>query len=145
MQFEVPYKLNVSGVKQVAIEIKFSHFADALRLAQEHMSLAPHKIFFSYQGYAYLLGHRINYNTLEKLDKETLKKMRGDPITPELLKATHPRGDSLYDFDFDSTPLLHDIFPEDIDSVNYLLHEIAACESLQNRSSKQDTEYLPER
>lgn len=31
MQFEVPYKLNVSGVKQVAIEIKFSHFADAVR------------------------------------------------------------------------------------------------------------------
>lgn len=74
----------------------FKHFEWVLRLAQRHFSLAPDKLYFKYQGPSYLLGHKINYGSIEKLSKEKFEEQRGEPYTGTALQETHPRGDDIY-------------------------------------------------
>lgn len=76
---------------------RFNDFSEVLHTAQQYCSLAPEKIFFSYQGYAYALGHRVNYALIEKLDRSLFEKERGNPISNIEHVSTHSRGEEIYD------------------------------------------------
>ena len=73
---------------------RFEHFADVMRIAQENCSIAPQKLFFFYNCPAYLLGHRVSLNTIEKVSREEFNEKRGEPYTA--LENTHPRGGDIY-------------------------------------------------
>ncbi|OGJ18539.1 hypothetical protein A3K73_04995 [Candidatus Pacearchaeota archaeon RBG_13_36_9] len=69
---------------------KFNHFEYVMRKAQESFTLAPRKVFFTYEGVSYLLGHKIAYNEIEKISREEFEKQRGEPYTGGMLSDTHP-------------------------------------------------------
>jgi hypothetical protein len=69
---------------------KFNHFADVMRNAQESFTLAPKKVFFTYEGFSYILGHKIKYDRIEKLPRKEFEEQRGEPYTGIFLSGTHP-------------------------------------------------------
>jgi hypothetical protein len=87
----------------------FDEFSKMLRIAQASFYLAPEKVFFSYQGPAYLLGHRLNYDSVEKLDKDEFNRRRPNPLTGRDLTETHSQGDIIYgDEDSYDFPVIED-------------------------------------
>jgi hypothetical protein len=96
----------------------FANFEWVLRLAQEHFSLAPDKLYFRHHGDSYLLGHKINYNSIEKLDKKEFESQRGEPYTGSSLQNTHPRGNDIYQ-DWGEPYQDHDEDAENIEDIPF--------------------------
>jgi len=82
----------------------FGHFAQVMRIAQQSFSIAPEKVFFGYFCPAYLLGHEIRLNEIQKLDKEEFRKRRGNPVDNWCMQMTHPGGYYIYE-DWGGNPI----------------------------------------